>query len=88
VDVERSLYTFAGFLSEEERSARRQELERLLNAVVVKHEGARITGLPKTGCTCSCQLCGRACNRITTQSVCARLQLLVRRFVLPVTGRR
>lgn len=39
VDVERSLYTFAGFLDDETRSARRQELERLLNAVVVKHEG-------------------------------------------------
>lgn len=39
VDVERSLYSFAGFLSDEERAARRQELERLLNAVVVKHEG-------------------------------------------------
>jgi hypothetical protein len=39
VDVERSLYTFAGFLSDEERAERRQELERMLNAVVVKHRG-------------------------------------------------
>lgn len=48
MDVERSLYTFAGFLSDEERSARRQELERLLNAVVVKHEGVRTTCLQET----------------------------------------
>ncbi|KAF6262982.1 rab-GTPase-TBC domain-containing protein [Scenedesmus sp. NREL 46B-D3] len=39
VDVERSLHSFASFLSGEEREARRQELQRLLNAVVVKHEG-------------------------------------------------
>ncbi len=45
VDVERSLYSFAGFLSDEERAARRQELERLLNAVVVKHEGKCAGGL-------------------------------------------
>uniref|UniRef100_A0A383V4E2 Rab-GAP TBC domain-containing protein n=1 Tax=Tetradesmus obliquus TaxID=3088 RepID=A0A383V4E2_TETOB len=40
VDVERSLHSFASFLSSEEREARREELARLLNAVVVKHEGA------------------------------------------------
>lgn len=51
MDVERSLYTFAGFLDDQERSARRQELERLLNAVVVKHEGMRagLRGLPYMG---------------------------------------
>lgn len=46
VDVERSLYSFAGFLSDSERSARREELERLLNAVVVKHEGAHRPAVP------------------------------------------
>lgn len=39
VDVERSLYSFAGFLNDDERSLRRQQLERLLNAVVVRHDG-------------------------------------------------
>lgn len=39
MDVERSLHSFAAHLSSEERTTRRQELQRLLNAVVVKHEG-------------------------------------------------
>jgi hypothetical protein len=39
VDVERSLHSFASFLTSEEREARREELQRLLNAVVVKHGG-------------------------------------------------
>jgi hypothetical protein len=39
VDVERSLHSFAGFLTDPERAARRRELTRLLNAVVIKHEG-------------------------------------------------
>jgi hypothetical protein len=39
--VERSLHSFASFLSNEEREARREELQRLLNAVVVKHGGAQ-----------------------------------------------
>jgi len=39
VDVERSLHSFAGFLTDHERGARRRELTRLLNAVVTKHEG-------------------------------------------------
>lgn len=39
VDVERSLHSFAAFLTDEERAARRAELQRLLNAVVVRHEG-------------------------------------------------
>lgn len=55
VDVERSLHTFAGFLGDQERAERRQELERLLNAVVVKHEGA----LP----------CGVACGAHTAARV-------------------
>jgi hypothetical protein len=41
VDVERSLHSFASFLTSEEREARREELQRLLNAVVVKHGGKR-----------------------------------------------
>jgi hypothetical protein len=40
VDVQRSLHSFASFLDDGARAARRAELERMLNAVVVKHEGA------------------------------------------------
>ncbi len=39
MDVDRSLHSFATFLSSEEREVRRQELQRMLNAVVVRNQG-------------------------------------------------
>eukprot|EP00878_Enallax_costatus_P023039 GHUV01024489.1.p1 GENE.GHUV01024489.1~~GHUV01024489.1.p1 ORF type:complete len:314 (+),score=101.63 GHUV01024489.1:978-1919(+) len=42
VDVDRSLYSFAAFLTDDERQAKRQELQRLLNAVVVRHEDGSV----------------------------------------------